>query len=303
MELQHDRLPAVLTTRVPRPRPGPALLTLPAVAGVLVFFAAPLVTFVFYSVLTAGLYRVSRPWTLHAYHEVLSSSVNATLATNSLIIGLCCATATVLAGLPIAYWLRFLAGRLRYPVLFLLTATMFASYLVRIYAWRTLLGADGIVNSALERLGLIHHPLSFLVFSRFAVTVALAHIFLPIVVLTLYAGLRPLEPSYLEVAQDLGAGGCRRWWKVVLPALAAPIATAFLFVFALASADWVSSEFLGGISGQLFGLQIALTFRESGDFAQGAAMSLLALASLAVCFLLVRLALRLAGLNRLAWVA
>lgn len=282
-------------------RLGPVLLAAPAVVGMLVFFVAPLVTFVFYSFLTAGLYSVSRPWTLDAYRDLLTTPVYGTLALNSLIIGLSTATLTVVVGLPVAYWLRYLAGRLRYPVLFVLTATMFASYLVRIYAWRTLLGSDGIVNSVLEHLGLIDNPLSFLVFSRFAVTVALTHIFLPIVILSLYAGLRPLEPSYLEVAQDLGAGGFRRWWKVIVPALAAPIATSFFFVFALSSADWVSSAFLGGISGQLFGLQIALTFRESANYALGAAMSLATLASLAVCFLLVRLGLRLARLDRLAW--
>jgi spermidine/putrescine transport system permease protein len=283
-------------------RVGPVALAAPAVGGMLVFFVAPLVTFAVYSFLTAGLYSVSRPWTLDAYRDLLTTPVHETLALNSLVIGLSTATVTVLVGLPIAYWLRYLAGRLRYPVLFVLTATMFASYLVRIYAWRTLLGSDGIVNSALERVGLVEDSLSFLVFSRFAVTIALTHIFLPIVVLSLYAGLRPLEPAYLELAQDLGAGPVRRWWKVILPALATPITTSFFFVFALAAADWVSSAFLGGISGQLFGLQIALTFRESADYALGAAMSLATLASLGACFLVVRLGLRVARLDRLAWV-
>ncbi len=95
---------------------------------------------------------------------------------------------TLVVGLPIAYWLRFVAGRSRLAVLFLITASMFASYLVRIYAWRTVLGSQGLVNSALERAGLIDEPLGFLLYSRFAVVVALVHIFLPYVVLVLYAG-------------------------------------------------------------------------------------------------------------------
>ena len=78
-------------------------------------------------------------------------------------------------------------------VLFLITASMFASYLVRIYAWRTMLGENGVVNSALESIGLIDEPLGFLIFNRFAVTVALVHIFLPYAVLVLYAGFQPIR--------------------------------------------------------------------------------------------------------------
>ena len=90
-------------------------------------------------------------------------------------------------------------------MLFLITGTLFASYLVRIYAWRTILGANGLLNTGLETLGLIDDPLGFLLYNRFAVTVALVHIFLPYVVLVLYAGFRPISPALLEAAQDLGA--------------------------------------------------------------------------------------------------
>ena len=79
--------------------------------------------------------------------------------------------AFVVAFVPIAFWLRFVARRSRLAVLFLITASMFASYLVRIYAWRTVLGSRGLINSALERIGLIDQPLGFLLYSRFAVIV------------------------------------------------------------------------------------------------------------------------------------
>ena len=81
------------------------------------------------------------------------------------------------------------------PVFFLITATLFASYLVRIYAWRTILGENGLLNSGLERIGVIDQPLGFLLYSRFAVTVALVHIFLPYVVLVLFAGFGRSRPA------------------------------------------------------------------------------------------------------------
>ena len=140
---------------------GPVLLTLPATAAMLVFFVAPIAIFVVYSFLTAELYDVARPFTLDAYSAALNSDLNRTLARNSIEIGLLSAIFSVALALPVAYWLRYATGRWRMVVLFLITASMFASYLVRIYAWRTMLGEHGVVNSALQSVGLIDHPLGY----------------------------------------------------------------------------------------------------------------------------------------------
>ncbi len=88
----------------------------------------------------------------------MSSGVNGTLAMNSFIVGIFAASVTLVVSLPIAYWLRYAAGRWQTLVLFLITSTLFASYLVRIYAWRSILGENGLLNSGLERLGLIDEP-------------------------------------------------------------------------------------------------------------------------------------------------
>jgi spermidine/putrescine transport system permease protein len=282
-----------------RVRAGPALLTVPAVLGMLLFFVAPLAAFALYSVLTAGLYSVSGPLTLDAYRQAFSSDVNGTLALNSFIVGICAAAVTVALGLPIAYWLRYAAGRWQVFVLFLITATLFASYLVRIYAWRTILGENGLLNSGLERLGIITEPLGFLLFSRFAVTVALVHIFLPYVVLVLFAGFRPISPSLLETAQDLGANALTRWRRVLLPLIAAPAATSFLFVFVLSASDYVTPQFLGGTEGALLGVRIQSALTGTGDWPLGAALSFLMLAAFVVCYAITALGLRLLRLDRI----
>ena len=181
------------------------VLALPAAIGLLVVFVAPMVVFAVYSFLTSSLYEVEQPFTLDSYTKAFESEGTRTLARNSVVIGLLAAIVTVAIALPLAYWLRYVARRSRLLVLFLITASMFASYLVRIFAWRTILGENGALNSALERLGVIDGPLEFLLYSRFSVTVALVHIYLPYVVLVLYAGLGPVVAGLLEAAQDLGA--------------------------------------------------------------------------------------------------
>ena len=226
------------------PARQPLIATLPAVAWLLAFFAAPLLVFLVYSVLTNELYAVGLPFTLDAYADALTSSLNRTLARNSLVVGILTAAITVSVGLPIAYWLRFVARRSRLAVLFLITASMFASYLVRIYAWRTVLGSRGLINSALEQAGLIDEPLGFLLYSRFAVIVALVH--LP--ALRGAGALRGHGSGQRGPARvgDLRANASLLWRRVLLPIMAAPAFSAFVFVFILSSADYVTPQFLGG---------------------------------------------------------
>jgi spermidine/putrescine transport system permease protein len=281
---------------------GPATLTLPAVLAILIFFLAPLAAFFLYSFLYPGLFTVSGPLTLDAYYRALSDSLNATLAVNSIVIGLMGAAASVLAALPIAYWLRYAAGRWQMPVIFIITASMFASYLVRIYAWRTILGANGVINRGFEMLGLIDEPLGFILYNQFSVTIALVHIFLPYVVLVLFAGFRPLSPALLEAAQDLGADAWQRWRRVILPLVAAPAATSFLFVFILSASDYVTPQLIGGTSGQMLGVQIQANFKAIGDWPLGAATSFLMLLAFLLCYGLTALGLRLWRLDRIRWV-
>lgn len=286
-----------------RLRAGPLALATPATAGLLVFFVAPLLAFGVYSFLTGSLYDVKAPLTLENYSEAVGSELNRTLARNSVVVGLLAASVSVVLALPIAYWLRYASGRRRDLVLFLIVASFLASYLVRIYAWRSILGSNGLLNSGLAELGLIGDPIDVFLYNRFAVTIALVHIYLPYVVLVLYAGLAPLQPSYLETAQDLGAGRLQRWRRVVLPLVAAPAASAFLFVFVLSAADYVTPQFLGGKTGVLLGVQVQVSFVGTGDYALGAAVAFAMLAGFLACYGLIALGLRLTKLDRLRFVS
>jgi spermidine/putrescine transport system permease protein len=258
----------------------------------LALFALPLLVFAVYSVLTNAFYDVALPTTLDAYRSAITSPLNRILARNSATVGLTTASITVAVGLPVAYWLRFVGGRSRVAVLFLITSSMFASYLVRIYAWRTILGSRGLVNSALDRLGVIDEPLSFLLYSRFAVVLALVHIFLPYVVLVLYAAMAPLGQGLLEAGEDLGAGASLLWRRVILPIMAAPAVSAFVFVFILSSADYVTPQFLGGRDGLTLGVQIQTNFVTVGNWPLAAATSILMLLAFLSLYLLLNALLR-----------
>lgn len=277
------------------------LVATPPAVAMLLFFVAPLAVVLAYSFLTGELFQIGKPATTGNYHSALTLGVNRTMVWNSIVTGVTAASVTVGIGLPIAYWLQFGAGRLATPVVSLVVASMFAGYLVRIYAWRTVLGSNGIVNASLERVGLIDEPLGFLIFSRTAVIIAELHLSLPFAIVILYAAIRPIRSDLLEAAEDLGASSAVRWRQVILPLMASPMANAWMFVFIISSADFVTPQFLGGVQGQLIGTQINRYFREAGDYGKGAALAMLMIVFYALVYALIRVGLRLARLHRVDW--
>lgn len=288
-----------------RPRARLSWLSLPAAAGIVVLFLAPVGAFLLYSVMTGAVYSFNAelPLTFDNLRHAVSDQTVRSLATNSLTVGFLAATSAMIVSLPVAYWLRYHAGRLQPVVLLLIVLTFFSSYLVRVYAWRTVLGENGVLNEGLMRLGILDAPAQMLLYSRFSVVIALVHILTPIFVLLLYAGFRPLDERYLEAAQDLGAGTVHRWRKVILPAIAVPITSAWMLGFVMASADYVTPQMLGGPGQSMVGLEIQTQLRSLGDYPAGAALSLGALVTYGVLYTLIGLGLRLRNLNRIEWKA
>jgi spermidine/putrescine transport system permease protein len=251
------------------------LLALPATLGLLALFVAPLAIFTIYAFFEGSFYEVSREFTLANFSDAVSSSLARHLAANALIVGMLTAGICLALGLPLAYFIRFRAGRLEYPLLFLVVLAMFASYLVRIYAWRTVLGENGLLNQTLATLGL--PSLGSILFSRAAVVLALVHIFVPYVALVAYASLRNLPRELLDLAADLGSGPIGRWRRVVLPLVAPAASAGFIYTFVLSASDYVTPQFLGGTDGNMVGLLIQQQFTQVGDYPLGAAMSLVLL--------------------------
>lgn len=275
------------------------LLALPAAVGLAILFVAPLAIFAGYSLLEGGYYEVSGQLTLSNYSEALSSELARKLTVNATVVGLGSGFFSLVLGLPLAYFMRYRAGRLEYAVLGLVVLAMFTSYLVRIYAWRTILGQNGILAGALDAVGLPSFGASLL-FTRAAVIVALVHIFVPYVTLVVYAALRNVPRDYLDLAADLGAGVVDRWRRVVLPLVAPAAAAGFLYTFVLSASDYVTPQFLGGTQGNMIGLLIQQQFTQFGNYPLGAAMSLVLLVLFLAFYGLLAGLLRLLGLQNVA---
>jgi spermidine/putrescine transport system permease protein len=250
-------------------RSWPLLGPAGAVLGAL--FLLPLAGLLVVSFWTVARLRLQPDLTLANYARVFADYGDLLLRTLGMGVGvgiLTTALATVFA-----YGIRFRAGRLAEPLLFVTLLTVFGGYLVKIYAWKSILGSDGLVNGALLRLGVVQAPVEALLYSRTAVVVTLVNLLLPFAVLPVYAALRNVPNDCLDAARDLGAGPLVTAWRIVLPQCRWGLFAAFAVAFLGAAGDYVTPLLLGGASGSMLGQFIALQFSARFNWPLGAAMS------------------------------
>jgi spermidine/putrescine transport system permease protein len=227
-----------------------------------------------YSFYDYSLFRISPAFHLTWYREILSNPVYRTVTWNTLAIALPTVLITVSGGYTIAYFLAFKARRSRTPVFALVVISMLASYLARIYAWRTLMGGNGIINSTLIAAGVIHKPIGWLIFSRVPVILAEINLYLPVATLILFASLSGIPPELEEAARDLGAGRVQALRRVIIPPSGTALLGASALCFFLSAGDYVTPAFLGGVaSSQTLGTTISTAITTEGNYPLGSALS------------------------------
>ncbi len=247
---------------------GPALLV---VGGALLVPALNLLVQSFME--SSGYGQITYHFTFSNYTAALQDPVYRKVAWHSFGLGALAALICVAAGYPAAYFITFRLRRGRNLALFLVVVSLFTSYLVRLYAWYTILGGHGIVNTALIRLGVVSHPLLFLLFSRTAVLIAFVNVFLPYSVLMLTSSMQNIRPDVLENARDLGAGPLRTFSRIVLPLSMTGAIGAFAYTFILTSGDYITPSLLGGTSSTSLANIVSDEFVALGNRPAGAAIS------------------------------
>src|SRR5262249_54043400 len=209
------RKPTASSMRVAAMRRRDVLLILPAAGIVLATFAVPMVLLVLVSFWSVKSYRLRPDLSLAAWERFVTEY--GTLTVYTLGVGVVAGAICTGAGLTFAYAARFKAGRLGDTLMIAVLITLFGGYLVKVYAWKTILGSDGIVNGALIGLGIIDAPAPWLIYSRGTVVIALVNFLLPFAILPIYAAMRNIPDVAVEAARDLGATAAQTFLKVILP--------------------------------------------------------------------------------------
>ncbi|MFN8677007.1 MAG: ABC transporter permease [Thermomicrobiales bacterium] len=262
----------------------------PALLFLLVFLVGPVTVFFAFSFWTVDGFDLAPTWTLSNYTDALTAPIYQQLFWQTLATAGTAALVTTVIAYAFAHALRFHLMAHQEILVLMVVVALFSGYLVRIYAWRTILGDNGVINQVLVTLGLIQEPLSFLLFSRVATVIVLVNFLIPLAILPIYAALQNVRSEEIEAARDLGASAAGAWWRVTLPLSWGGVFAAFALTFIIAGGDYVTPQLVGGTSGGMIGRSIASTFGTAFNWPLGAALSFLTLAFVLVLLGVLRFA-------------
>ena len=270
--------------RGPRPRTDPRQatflgLSIPTALALLAFLIAPVVLMFTMSLreeLTRDVLGPFEPTLQHYQRATSVGSYWQLLWTSGVMALIVAVVATVLA-YPVAYFLAFRAGRRAGLYLILLLVPFWTSYLLRVMAWKLLLGSNGAINSVLLGSGLIDEPLTALLYNRPTVVITLIYVWIPFATLPILAVLGRIDVRLHDAAADLYASPLEQFLRVTLPLSLPGIAAAFLMVFIPTVGEYVTPLLVGGNAGIMYGNLVEDYFTKSANWPLGSALSMVML--------------------------
>ena len=258
-----------------------ALLS-PTIAFLAVALTAPLILLALYSFWRQSGLELDRDLTLTQYETVLGQPFYRELFLRSVTISAIVTVITVALAYPMAYFVAFRVTRHKFLWLVLLSIPFWTSYLLRVFAWKVILGFNGVINTALMSLGVISQPLEFLLYNPTAVVITLAHAYAAFALLPIYVSLEKIDRLLLEAAADLGDGPVRRFLRVTLPLSIPGVLGAAVLIFVPTTGDYVTPSLVGGADGVMIANLIQVQFGRVNNWPLGAALAIASMAAVAV---------------------
>lgn len=257
------------------------LLLLPAVAWYVFFFLGPLLQMVLISFAQRGPYGGVLPgFYLDSYQE-LANPLYINIFIVTLRMALIGTVACLVVGYPLAYFLATRAGRFKTMLFLLIIVPFWTSFLIRTYAWETILDTQGALSNFLQAIGLLHQPLQIL-YTQPAIFIGIVYNYLPLMIFPLYVALERMDRRLVEASKDLGAGRFRTFRHVTLPLTLPGVMTGCLLVFIPLTGEYLIPTILGGSKSIFMGSLIADQFLEVRDWPFGSALGVVVIILLLV---------------------
>jgi spermidine/putrescine transport system permease protein len=249
-------------------------VAIPPLLWVGVFLLLPYTLLLIYSFWTVSPFQtIVHQWNLQNYVELFRNPMYLTVLLRSMRIAGAVTALALFLGYPLAYYLSF-HSRWRKDLLYqLVIIPLWVSYLVRAYAWKTILGSEGVLNSLLQYTHLTRHPVEFLLYSPFAVILTLTHIYTPFAFMPVYSSLEHIPRALIEATHDLGASPMKTFWRVVFPLSLPGVLAGATFAFVLSLGDFLAPLLIGGPSGLMISNIVVSLFGAAYNWPMGAAIS------------------------------
>ncbi|MCD8216513.1 MAG: ABC transporter permease [Clostridiales bacterium] len=251
----------------------------PVAIWLLVFLILPYLNLFLYSFWKNGAFDIVREFTLENYIRFFTGG-QYTILLDTLKTSLIVTVITVIISFPLAYFINFLVKKTKYKqmVYMLAIIPLWVSYIMRAYAWKTILGTNGVLNSFLMWIGITDQPLEIFLYSNVSVIIAMVHIYTPYVLMPMYTALEQIPRNLIEASKDLGCNGFRTLCKVIIPLSLPGIITGATYSFALSMGDFLPPSLLGGstTSTKIANI-VQMQFGTSDDWPYGAAIGIIIL--------------------------
>jgi spermidine/putrescine transport system permease protein len=251
-----------------------AVLMTPPALFLVALFLLPLAVMVLFTFRAGSFGPDSEIFTLQNYRDFLGNTALHRLLWRSTVIAFLVSLYSIVLAYPIAYFLVFEAGRTRLTLLTIIIVPAWVSYLLRVLAWKVILGSNGMLSSFLQWVGLANEAVPVLLYSRSAVVITLVYVWIPFVALPIFAALERVDRGLLEAAADLGSTNWQAFLRITLPLSLPGVIAGFLFVFIPTVGEYVTPALVGGTQGLMYGNLIWSQFLAALNWPMGSLMSL-----------------------------
>ncbi len=263
------------------------LLALPLGWLVLIYLAALAALFIsaFWSV-DSFTGAIDRAWTLDNFRAIFASETYRRIALRTILMAAAVTLTDVLLAFPFAYYMvRVATPRERAALFILVLVPLWSSYLARVYAWRLIFAHDGALNWTLRLLGIADVEIGY---TNWAMWVVFSYLWLPFMILPIYAAIERIPPSLLEASQDLGARAARSFARVVWPLALPGVVAGSIFTFSLTLGDYITPVLVGGPGSDFIGNVVYANVGIANNVPFAAAYAAIPLAMMALYLALAR---------------
>jgi spermidine/putrescine transport system permease protein len=223
--------------------------------------------------------EIDTAFTLENYQKLLERPGYALILLRSIGIAACVTLITIVLAYPLAYFVAFDVQHRKLIWLILITLPFWTSYLLRVFAWKVVLGWNGAINSGLISLGIIDEPFRFLLYNPISVVITLSHAWATFAILPIYLSLEKIDRNLLDAAADLGDGPLKRFLRITLPFSMPGVIAASVIIFIPTVGDYITPALVGGPDGLMVSNLIQAQFGKANNWPFGAAVSVVAITS------------------------
>lgn len=233
-----------------------------------------------------GYGELDTTFTLANYERLLERPGYARILLRSIGIAAGVTFITIVLAYPLAYFVAFDVRHRKLIWLILITLPFWTSYLLRVFAWKIVLGWNGVINSGLLSIGAINEPFGFLLYTPFSVVITMSHAWATFAILPIYLSLQKIDRNLIDAAADLGDGPIRSFLRITLPMSMPGVIAAAVIIFIPTVGDYITPALVGGPDGLMVSNLVQAQFGKANNWPLGAAVSVVSITSVAVLSLL-----------------